>query len=193
VNYDWLLVLGSFLLGTFPSALIIGRIVGHNPTSEGSGNPGATNMFRIAGLKAGGATLVIDIAKALAASLIGLAAGGTTLAAWCGAAAVVGHIFPLMRKSRGGKGVACFGGLTIGTWPILAPIALLIWITSAKLSGHSFIGAMAGTPTVAVGTMVMGRPLTEVLIAWAMTLLIIARHHKNISDFLADRRPYIEQ
>jgi len=187
VDFDWLLVIGAFLLGTFPSALLIGKIVGHNPTREGSGNPGATNMFRIAGLKAGGATLVIDIAKALVSSLAGLWVGDTTLAASCGAAAVVGHIFPFVRKSRGGKGVACFGGMTIGTWPVLAPIAGLVWITSAKLSGHSFIGAMVGTPTVAIGTMVLGRPVTEVLIAWAMTALIIARHHKNISDFVAAR------
>ena len=188
MNLDWLLVIGAFVLGTFPSALLIGKLVGHNPTREGSGNPGATNMFRIAGLKAGGATLVIDVAKALIASLVGFWVGGTTLAAWAGAAAVVGHIFPFVRKSRGGKGVACFGGLTIGTWPILAPIALLIWIATAKLSGHSFVGAMFGTPTVAIGTMVIGRPVTEILIAWAMTALIIARHHQNISDFLADRR-----
>ncbi len=188
MDFDWLIVIGAFFLGTFPSALLIGKLVGHNPTREGSGNPGATNMFRIAGLKAGGATLLIDVAKALVAALVGRWLGDTTLAAWCGAAAVVGHIFPPIPSSRGGKGVACFGGLTIGTWPILAPIALGAWLGSAKLSGHSFIGAMVGTPTVAIGTMVMGRPLAEILIAWAMTALIVSRHHSNISDFLTARR-----
>jgi len=188
VDFEWLIVVGAFLLGTFPSALLVGKVVGHNPIAEGSGNPGATNMFRIAGLKAGTATLVFDVAKALIAALVGRWIDGPTLAAWCGGAAVVGHIFPLLRQSRGGKGVACFGGMTIGTWPILAPIALVVWISSAKLSGHSFIGAMAGTPTVAIGTMVMGRPLTEILIAWALTVLIVSRHHRNISDFLAARR-----
>jgi len=187
VNFVWLLVVGAFFLGSFPSALLIGRIVGHNPMREGSGNPGATNMFRIAGLRAGGATLVVDVLKALVATLLGHWAGDTTLAAACGAAAVVGHIFPLVRSSRGGKGVACFGGLTIGAWPIMAPIALVVWIGSAKLSGHSFVGAMAGTPTVAIGTMVMGRPIAEVLIAWAMTALVVARHHTNIRDYLASR------
>ena len=187
VDFDWLVVVGAFFLGMFPSALLIGRLVGHDPAVEGSGNPGATNMFRIAGLKAGGATLVIDVAKAIIAALLGRWVGGTTLAAWAGAAAVVGHIFPLLRLSRGGKGVAAFGGMTIGTWPILAPIALVVWISSAKLSGHSFIGAMLGTPTVAIGTIVLGRPLVEILIAWALTALIIARHHKNIRDFLAAR------
>jgi len=187
VDFDWLLVVGAFFLGTFPSALLIGRIVGHNPTREGSGNPGATNMFRIAGLKAGGATLVIDVAKALIAAWLGQWLGDTTLAAACGAAAVIGHIFPPVRSSRGGKGVACFGGMTIGAWPILAPIALVVWIGSAKLSGHSFIGAMTGTPTVAIGTMVMGRPIAEVLIAWGITVLIVARHHTNIRAFFVAR------
>jgi len=168
---------------------MIGRIVGHNPTKEGSGNPGATNMFRIAGLKAGGATLVIDVAKALVAALAGRWLGDVTLAAWCGAAATVGHIFPLVRSSRGGKGVACFGGMTIGAWPILAPIAGLVWISSAKLAGHSFVGAMAGTPVVAIGTMVLGRPVIETVIAWAMTALIVARHHTNIRAYLDARKP----
>ena len=62
----------------------------------------------------------------------------------------------------------------MGAWPLLAPFALVIWIASAKLSGHSFIGAMAGTPTVAIGTMIMGRPLAEVIIAWAVTALLPA-------------------
>jgi glycerol-3-phosphate acyltransferase PlsY len=188
VHFDWLLIPAAYLIGSFPSALLIGRLVGHNPTSEGSRNPGATNMFRIAGLRAGTATLIFDVLKALAATLAGRAAGGTTLAAGCGAAAVVGHVFPLLRQSRGGKGVACFGGMTIGAWPLLAPIALAAWIASAKLSGHSFIGAMIGVPTVAVGTVLLDRPSGQVAIAWATSALVIARHHENISEFFAGRR-----
>ena len=188
VDFDWLLIPASFLVGSFPSALLVGRLVGHDPTAEGSGNPGATNMFRIAGLKAGTATLIFDVVKALSAALAGRIADGTTLAAWCGAAAVIGHIFPILRQSRGGKGVACFGGLTIGAWPVLAPIGLALWIGPAKLSGQSFVGALIGVPSVAVGTMVLGRPTAEVLIAWALAVLIVGRHHPNIREFLTDRR-----
>lgn len=188
MNFEWVLVAACYLLGSFPTALLVGRIVGHDPTVEGSGNPGATNMFRIAGFGAGSTTLLFDIAKALAAALIGRAVGGAELAAWCGAAAVVGHIFPLLRQSRGGKGVACFGGMTIGAWPLIAPIGLVLWVAAAKLSGHSFFGAMIGVPAVAIGTMVTGRSTTEIVIAWALTALIIVRHRQNISAFLADRR-----
>lgn len=187
VDFEWLLIPASFLVGSFPSALLVGRLVGHNPTSEGSGNPGATNMFRIAGLKAGTATLIFDVFKALAAALAGRAADGTTLAAWCGAAAVVGHIFPIVRESRGGKGVACFGGLTIGAWPLVAPFGLLLWIGSAKLSGHPFVGALVAVPAVVLGTIIIGRPGVEIAIAAAVGALIISRHHVNIRDFLRSR------
>lgn len=188
VNFEWVLVAACYLLGSFPTALLVGRIVGHDPTTEGSGNPGATNMFRIAGFGAGSTTLFFDIAKALIAAIVGRLVGGAELAAWCGAAAVVGHIFPILRQSRGGKGVACFGGMTIGAWPLIAPIGLILWVGAAKLSGHSFVGALVGVPAVAIATMVTGRSTTEIAIAWALTVLIIVRHHKNISTFLANRR-----
>lgn len=187
MNFEWLLVPAGYLVGSFPTALLIGRLVGHDPTAEGSKNPGATNMFRIAGFKAGSTTLIFDILKALVAALVGLSVGGTTMAAWTGGAAVVGHIFPLLRQSRGGKGVACFGGMTIGTWPILAPIGLVLWIGTAKLTGHSFMGAMVGIPTIAIGTIVLGRPATEIAIAWALGALVIVRHHTNIRGWWAAR------
>ena len=188
MDFEWLLVGAAFLVGSFPSALLVGKLVGHNPTSEGSRNPGATNMFRIAGLRAGSATLIFDIIKALVPALTGRLVDGTTLGAWCGAAAVVGHIFPLVRQSRGGKGVACFGGMTIGTWPILAPIALTLWIASAKISGNSFVGGLVGVPSIAVGTIILDRPAVEIAIAWALAALIVARHHANIREFLLQRR-----
>lgn len=187
MTIEWLLVPISFLLGTFPSALMIGRLVGHDPITEGSGNPGATNMFRIAGKRAGIPTLIIDVFKALIACGLGHLFGDTTTAVWCGAAAVLGHMFPFIRASRGGKGVACFGGLAIGAWPILAPVGLLAWIGAAKLFNASFMGAMVGVPAVVVGTLVIGRPWIEVTITAAIGVVIIARHHKNISQFLAQR------
>ena len=178
----------AFLLGTFPSALLIGRIVGHDPIEEGSGNPGATNMFRIAGKRAGIATLFFDLAKAALPTVVGRLADGVTLGVLCGCAAVLGHMFPIPRESRGGKGVACFGGLTIGAWPILVPIGLAVWILGARFGSRSFIGAMLGVPTVVIGTIVLGRPVTETLAVGFVAIVIIARHHENIRGWLADRR-----
>lgn len=188
MDLQWLLLPIGYLVGSFPSALLIGKLTGHDPMAEGSGNPGATNMFRIAGRKAGIATLIFDIFKALAMAIAGHIIGDSTLAAAAGAAAVVGHIFPLLRQSRGGKGVACFGGMTIGAWPLIAPVGLVLWLGAAKLSGRSFVGAMVGVPAVAIATLVTGRPTAEVLIAFGLTVLVVARHHRNIGDFIAERR-----
>ena len=81
----------SYLLGTFPTALIVARLAGHDPTKEGSGNPGASNVYRLAGAQAGMAVFLGDAAKGAIATGMGRAAGGPRLALACGIAAVVGH------------------------------------------------------------------------------------------------------
>src|SRR6266480_4744077 len=88
----------SYLLGTFPTALIVARLTGHDPTTEGSGNPGASNVYRLAGAKAGLAVFLGDAAKGAAATSMGRAIGGPRLALACGLAAVVGHVFPVFRR-----------------------------------------------------------------------------------------------
>ena len=188
MEIEWLLVPASFLIGTFPSALLVGRIVGHDPIEEGSGNPGATNMFRIAGKRAGIATLVFDVVKAVVPTLVGRALVDTTFGVLCGCAAVLGHMYPILRQSRGGKGVACFGGLTLAAWPVLAPVGLGVWIAAAKLSNRSFVGAMLGVPTILIGTIVLGRPWLEVVALAVVSVIIVARHRGNIRAALKERR-----
>ena len=187
MDFVWLLLPASFLLGTFPSALLIGRIVGHDPIEEGSGNPGATNMFRIAGKRAGIATLVFDMLKAIGPTLLGRGVEDTSFGVLCGCAAVLGHMYPILRESRGGKGVACFGGLTIASWPILIPFGLAAWLGSATLSGRSFLGAMVGVPTVIIGTIIIGRPAIESIAVAVVGAIIIARHRTNIRAMLDER------
>ena len=84
----------GYLLGTIPTAERVGRRVGHDPTLEGSGNPGASNVFRTAGARAGAMVFAGDVVKGMVATGIGLAAGDRMLALACGAAAVVGHVAP---------------------------------------------------------------------------------------------------
>src|SRR3954465_2639001 len=105
----------SYLLGTFPTALIVARLTGHDPTQEGSGNPGASNVYRLAGARAGAAVFLGDAVKGAAATAIGRAVGGPPLAMACGVSAVLGHVFPLFRGFRGGRGVATAAG------PLAAP------------------------------------------------------------------------
>src|SRR3954449_13578298 len=101
---DIVLIPFAWALGTFPTAVLVARAHGHDVTREGSGNPGASNVARLVGWRAGALVLVIDFAKGAIAAGIGMATYGRVGAFAMGAAAVLGHTFPLYRK--GGKGVA---------------------------------------------------------------------------------------
>ena len=103
--------MAGYLLGTFPTAALVGRLTGHDPTAEGSGNPGATNVYGTSGRGAGAADPLIDLAKGVIAAGIGLAVGDHTLGVLTGAAAVLGHVVPLTRPTLGGKGVATAAGM----------------------------------------------------------------------------------
>src|SRR4051794_404859 len=107
------LVALAYFAGTFPTAALATRRTGHDPAQEGSGNPGASNVYRLAGRRAGAIVFGGDLLKGALAALAGLAAGGRALGLACGIAAVIGHIFPVTRRFRGGKGVATAAGMAV--------------------------------------------------------------------------------
>src|SRR3954470_23981920 len=107
----------AWLLGTFPSAQLVARAHGRDITQEGSGNPGASNVARLLGWKAGLVVLLLEFAKGAAAAGVGMAVGGRGAAYVLGVAAVVGHTLPLYRK--GGKGVATAGGALVVLYPAI--------------------------------------------------------------------------
>src|SRR5689334_4239032 len=113
----FVLVPAAWLLGTFPSAPLVARAHGHDVTKEGSGNPGASNVARLAGWRAGLLVLVLDFAKGAAAAGVGMAVYGRGGAFALGVAAVIGHTFPLYRK--GGKGVAAAAGMLVVLYPLI--------------------------------------------------------------------------
>ena len=127
--------LASYAIGMLPTALIVGRCIGRHPTSEGSGNPGASNMYRIGGLKAASVVGIVDTAKGALPALAALALWGRNeaLAAWLGATA--GHVWPVLGllpgldKLRGGKGVATAGGGALVLQPLLASISLMVFVS----------------------------------------------------------------
>ena len=97
-----LAVLASYALGTFPTGVLVAKRQGHEVLDEGSGNPGASNVYRVAGFKAGAVVLIGDAVKGVAAAGFGYAIGDRELAHVCGLAAVVGHCFPIQRWGKGG-------------------------------------------------------------------------------------------
>src|SRR6476619_4783955 len=126
-----LLVPVAWLLGTFPSAQLVARAHGVDVMRDGSGNPGASNVARLAGWRAGLVVLLIDFAKGAAAAGVGLAVGGREGAFVLGRAAVLGHTCPLWRK--GGKGVATAGGALFVLYPLIALGLALVWVIVARV------------------------------------------------------------
>jgi len=183
-NMWWVLVPLSYLAGTFPSAHLVGRLAGHDPTKEGSGNPGASNVYRLAGKFPGAAVLVLDVVKGAVPTAIGLIVDGQQLAVAAGAAAIVGHVFPAQRRLRGGKGVATFGGVTLVAWPLIALVGIAVWLVTMRVTKRASVGSMVGVVAVALGIAATRGLGWEALVAAALCVLILVRHRTNIQRLL---------
>lgn len=180
MELEWLLVVPAYLLGTFPTAILVGRREGRDPTREGSGNPGASNTFRTMGRRAGATVLLGDVAKGAVAAGAGLATGHRAVAVGCGLAAVLGHVAPATRRFRGGKGVATGAGMTAVLLPLPALGLAVLWVAVVKLVD----AASAGSVVVALGlpaaALIAGRPAGEVAAFAACGGLVLARHRGNL-------------
>jgi acyl phosphate:glycerol-3-phosphate acyltransferase len=173
-------VVASYLIGTFPTALLVGRRRGVDPTRTGSRNPGATNIARTAGRRAGVATLVGDLAKGVLAAGIGWAAGGQGLAAACGLAAVVGHVLPVTRGFRGGKGVATGAGMALVVAPAALGVAAVVFAATVGLSRTVSLGSVVGAAVLPVAAAALGSPGDVVAALAVCAVLIVARHWENL-------------
>ena len=172
----------AWLLGTFPSATLVARAKGRDILHEGSGNPGASNVARLLGWKYGLLVLVMDFAKGLVAAGAGLAVGGRPGAYVLGIAAVVGHTFPLYRK--GGKGVACAGGMLVVLFPLIVLGLLVVWLVVARVLGKASLASLIIAVLFPVAAALMGYEWWEVAVLGALAVLVIARHAGNIRRLL---------
>lgn len=180
VDLGWLLLVPAYALGTFPTAIIVGRRAGLDPTQAGSRNPGASNAFRTMGRRAGAMVLVGDLCKGALAAGLGLATGNRAVAVACGLAAVLGHVAPVTRRLRGGKGVATAAGMAFVLVPVPALVLAAVWVAVARLSGTASVASIAIAIGLPVGAALTGRPPGEVVAFAACGLLVVARHHENI-------------
>jgi glycerol-3-phosphate acyltransferase PlsY len=181
---EWLLVVGAYALGTFPTAAVVARRRGHDPTREGSGNPGASNVYRTAGRRAGALVLVGDVLKGVAATGAGLAVGPRGLGVAYGLAAVVGHVLPLTRLGRGGKGVATAAGMAAVLHPVPSAVLGLVWLVLARVSGTASVASLAIAVGLPVAAAVGGARWPEVVALAACAALIVWRHRANIARLI---------
>lgn len=184
------LVLAAHLAGCFPSARLVGRAAGFDPTTAGSGNPGATNALRLGGRKAGAAVLALDLAKGAAPAAIGLGLGGRRLGLLLGAAAVSGHVLPATRGFRsGGKGVATAGGVVLVVDPALAGAAAAAFGAIGGLTRRASAGSVVAAAIVPIGAAAARRAPVEVGGWAAIAALVVARHRSNLRRLAAGTEP----
>lgn len=179
----------AYLLGTFPSATLIARANGIDISTFGSGNPGASNVTRALGWRKGAWVYVLDALKGAIATGLGLGLDGRPLAYWCGAAAIVGHMFPLFRRFKGGKGAAAGSGVLLVLHPIIVPFALALWWIIAKVTEKAAVGSMVVLGLVPVGLAVLGRPAWEYLAIAGLSALILAKHWRNFVRIVKREEP----
>jgi glycerol-3-phosphate acyltransferase PlsY len=188
----------AYFIGAIPTSVIAGKLLrGIDIRKEGSGNAGATNVWRVLGWKAGVTVLTIDLGKGIfAASVIPRISFGSIsidpllIPILCGLAAVIGHVFPVYMRFRGGKGVATTAGMLIAVAPIPVGIAVGVFGLTLLLFGRVSLGSLVGALSVPLTIALLNRytalyyhPLLLALTS-ALALFIIITHRSNISRLI---------
>lgn len=185
-----LVLIPFYLLGCFPTGMLLARFAGVDITKQGSGNVGATNVARVLGAKAGVVTLVLDLLKGALAVLIAQALfGASNLTNQAGLAAVLGHCISLPPRLKGGKGVATSLGLLLALSPKLAagPLAIfLITFSLSKIVSLSSLVAVISTPLIAAFLDFSSSTLITLSL---ISLVVTLRHHANINRLIRGEEP----
>lgn len=188
-----MLLPAAYLLGTFPSAELVARARRRDVLREGSGNPGATNVARLAGWRAGLLVLVADLAKGAVPAGVGLTVADREGALLLGVAAVVGHVAPVTRRFRGGRGVATAAGALLVLFPYLVAALGLVWALLSRAFGVASIASLAVAVAFPPVVALTGAPVAEVAGTVALAAVIVVRHVPNIRRLLGGRELRIDR
>jgi acyl phosphate:glycerol-3-phosphate acyltransferase len=187
-----LIVVLAYLIGSIPFALVLARHRGLDLRKIGSGNLGAANVFRASGARAGVIVALLDIAKgAISVVLAGQFSESPAVPAAAGLAAIVGHIYPVWLRFRGGKGVATACGVFAALTPLAAAPALAAFVATVWLTRYISLGSVIASvalPPIAYAT---GSPSATVGAAVAASILIVFRHRSNLARVAYGTEPRI--
>jgi len=179
-------IVAAYLLGSIPFAQLFSQRYGIDLRETGSGNVGATNVLRTVGVRVAIGVVVLDAAKGTAAVLIAQRiASGVTLPVAAAVAAVIGHVYPVWLRFRGGKGVAT----AAGAFGVLTPFGLgfgaLVFAIAVSATRFVSLGSILGALTLTVVAFVRERPAIVGIGAAVATLLIIVGHRGNVARLIA--------
>ncbi len=182
----FLLIVAAYLIGSVPFALILARRLGTRDLRRiGSGNIGAANVLRTSGVRAGVTVMLLDIAKGAGSVMLVQRFDGGAVTAAAGLAAIVGHVFPVWLRFRGGKGVATACGVFTVLTPVAVGPALAVFLGSVWITRYISVGstlAALALPPIAYAT---GSPMPVLGVAFIASMLILIRHRTNLHRVLA--------
>lgn len=175
-------VLGGYLLGSMPFGYWLPLLVrGEDIRAGGSGNVGATNVFRVYGRRLGSAVALLDVGKGLAAALLGLWAGGALVGVLAAGAAMLGHWRPaFLRFAQGRKTVATAGGAAFALAPLAAVCCVGLWIAVFLLTRYASVASIVTALGLAVFVVAFGYPWPIVVFGIAGALVVVLLHRHNI-------------
>ncbi|HLE99675.1 MAG TPA: glycerol-3-phosphate 1-O-acyltransferase PlsY [Gaiellaceae bacterium] len=181
-----LAVLGGYLLGSLPFGYWLPRLFrGEDVRTRGSGNVGASNVFRVYGRRLGIPVAVLDVAKGFAAALLGMWAGGALVGVLAAAAAMAGHARPVfLRFAKGGKMVATAGGATLALAPLAAICCLGVWLAVFVVTRYASLASIVTVIALVVFSVVFGYSWPVVVFAGVGAAAILVLHRQNVRRLL---------
>lgn len=181
-----LLLAGAYLLGSVPTGLLLGKAYGIDVRKEGSGNIGATNLYRTVGRNVGVMTLVGDCLKGLLPVLVmKFSSLPADYAAWVGLAAFLGHVFSVFLKFRGGKGVATALGVFLALSPLAVAIALGVFVVLMLVWRYVSLGSIAAAAVMPIAVWALDGGRVMSIVTMLIAVIVIIRHLENIRRLVA--------
>ena len=177
-----ILAVFSYCLGALPTAYLIAKkLTGQDIRTQGSGNVGSTNAVRVLGPKVGILVFIIDVLKGFLPALVGYWLSGPLMGVVFGGLALIGHIFPVWLRFKGGKGVATGVGVALALFPLLGVLVLLLWVIVLLLTDCVAAASCAASASVPVGILFAGYPWPYALAFLLLVSLIIFKHRMNFA------------
>ena len=188
-----ILITAAYLCGSVPTGVVAGRAVGVDVRRTGSGNIGATNVARTAGLRPAVLTLLGDLLKGLLPSLLArfTLANHWQIAA-VGLAAFFGHVFSVFLRFSGGKGVATGCGVFIALAPLAAAASAAVFVITVAATRYVSVASLLAALALPAATATLGYPSALVTAAFVVALTVVVRHRSNLSRLRLGSEPRVD-
>jgi acyl phosphate:glycerol-3-phosphate acyltransferase len=183
---DVLIVAAGYLIGSIPFGVVVVRLFkGEDIRTQGSGNIGASNVWRAYGRWLGVPVALLDVAKGFVPALLGVKIGGEWVGVLAGAAAMLGHARPIwLGFSKGGKMVATAGGVVLALAPLAAGICLVVWLATFVLFRYASLASLVTAVALPIFCLLLDEPWATVIFATAAAIAVIVLHKQNIGRLL---------